>query len=260
MTQPAPPDAGWVARVAKAGVRVELFNTVDSDDYYLEFQASIVTAARTRHCPTRTCIRCWRATGSGDLPSTGHPTRPLSLGAARSLSPAGPARFELDGGQPSDRTRQLAEEAVIEDLQLTPRELLAVLADHWQPLARRQVPSGWQYSLLDIARQLLREPVAGACIVLWSTLQQAAVMPAAGLRRPDAPAGYMVHRLRRRRTRLDPGRRSRARSPRPAGSASGPPCARQRRSARARPRTLDPRARRRRTRLREHRPDDGLAR
>ena len=63
-------------------------------------------------------------------------------------------------------------------------ELLAVLADHWQQLARRQVPSGWQYSLLDIARQLLLEPVAGACIVLWSTLQPAAVTPAAG---PAAP-------------------------------------------------------------------------
>jgi hypothetical protein len=179
MTHPAPLDREWVARVAKAGVRVELFNTVDNNDDYPELQTSILTAARDATLSDEDLYpllaRYWIGRPPFDWP-------PDAAAVARRCAvalAAGTGALELDAGRPSDRTRQLAEQAVIEDLQLTPSDLLAVLADHWQPLARRQVPSGWQYSLLDIARRLLLAPVAGACIVLWSTLQPA-VEPAAG--------------------------------------------------------------------------------
>jgi hypothetical protein len=180
MTHPAPLNPAWVARVATAGVRVGLFNTLDNDDDYLALQTSILTAARDATLSDEDLYpllaRYWIGRPPFDWP-------PDAAAVARrcAVALAGrPVELELDAGRPSDRTRQLAQQAVIEDLQLTPPELLAVLADHWQQLARWQVPRAWEYSLLDIARQLLLEPVAGACIVLWSTLQPAAVTPAAG--------------------------------------------------------------------------------
>jgi hypothetical protein len=180
MTHPVAPDPAWVARVAKAGVRVELFDTVDDDDDYRELQTSIMTAARDATLSDTDLYlllaRYWIGRPPFDWP-------PDAAAVARrcAVALAGlPVELELDGGRPTDRTRQLAEQAVIEDLQLSPTGLLAVLADHWQQLARRRVPSRWEYSLLDIARELLLEPVAGACIVLWSTLRPAEAKPAAG--------------------------------------------------------------------------------
>lgn len=184
MTHPPPPDPAWVARVANAAVRIELFDTVDDPDDYLELQTSIMTAARDATLSDEDLYPLLARYWIGRPPFEWPPGAAAVARRCAVALAARPVEFELDGGRPSDRTRLLAEEAVIEDLQLTPAKLLAVLADHWQQLARRQVPSGWQYSLLDIARRLLLEPVAGACIVLWWTLQPAAVQPAAGPAEP----------------------------------------------------------------------------
>ena len=183
MTHPPPPDAAWVARVAHAGVRVELFDTVDHPVDYLELQTSIMTAARDATLSDEDLYPLLARYWSGRPPFHWPPDAAAVARRCAVALAARPVELELEAGRPSDLTRQLAEEAVIEDLQLTSAELLAVLADHWQQLARRQVPSGWQYSLLDTARRLLLEPVAGACIVLWWTLEPA-VTPAAG---PAAP-------------------------------------------------------------------------
>lgn len=40
------PEPAWVVCVAKAGVRVELFDTLDVDDDYLELEAAVVLTAR----------------------------------------------------------------------------------------------------------------------------------------------------------------------------------------------------------------------
>jgi hypothetical protein len=184
MTHPAGPDPAWVARVARSGVRVELFDTVDNDDSYHELQTSIMTAARDATLSDEDLYPLLARYWIGRPPFDWPPDAPAVARRCAVALAGRPVVLEMDGGRPSDRTRQLAEQAVIEDLQLTPAELLAVLADHWQQLARRNVASGWQYSLLDIARQLLLEPVAGACVVLWWTLRPGAVTPAAG---PAAP-------------------------------------------------------------------------
>ena len=77
---------------------------------------------------------------------------------------------------PTDASLFAASDAIIADLALTERDLLAALADHWEQLADLEMPIDGGCSLLAFARHVLLAPVVGACALIWSRLD----VPAAG--------------------------------------------------------------------------------
>jgi hypothetical protein len=72
---------------------------------------------------------------------------------------------------PRDESLRAAREAVITDLALTQRDLLAALTEHWEQLADLEMPTGGGCSLLAFAQHVLLEPVVGACALIWSMLE-----------------------------------------------------------------------------------------
>jgi len=71
-----------------------------------------------------------------------------------------------------------AHDAIITDLGLTRRALLAALAEHWEQLADVEMPAGPDRSLLGFALHVLLEPLVGACALMSLTLEA-----------PGTPAG-----------------------------------------------------------------------
>ncbi|MGI8803326.1 MAG: hypothetical protein ACR2KV_14365 [Solirubrobacteraceae bacterium] len=86
------------------------------------------------------------------------------------LAARGPCEFITVLRIPTGASVDVAREAVIDDLQLTPGGLLAVLADHWEQLAPLEMPLDDEPSLLGFARHVLLEPVAGGCAYMWAML------------------------------------------------------------------------------------------
>jgi hypothetical protein len=79
---------------------------------------------------------------------------------------------------PTDASLQAARNAIADELRLTPADLLAALADHWEQLADLEMPIGDACTLLAFAQHVLLEPVVGACAFLWSTLESPPSGPA----------------------------------------------------------------------------------
>lgn len=85
---------------------------------------------------------------------------------------------------PTERSVQTARDAVVADLQPTPRDLLAVLADNWRDVEHLEGPLDQQCTLLEFAAHVLIEPVAAACALMWPGLHHTRVASEAR-RRPE---------------------------------------------------------------------------
>jgi hypothetical protein len=115
-----PPDLAGVARVAEAGVRVELCDTLDVDDDYLELEASVLRATRDGTLCDEDLYPLLARFWIG-RPPLGWP--PDAAAVARRCAVAlagGSVEPVLRNGVPSDRTRRRAQDAVIEDLRISP--------------------------------------------------------------------------------------------------------------------------------------------
>lgn len=172
MTQLAAPDPAWAARVAGAGVRLELFDTLDDDYDYVDLEGPLLAAAREGSLSDEDLYPLLARFSIGRAPDIDWPTDAAGVARRCAVALAGRgARIELRAGQPNDRTRRIARDAVVNELRLNPSDLLGVLADHWQKLGPVSAPNRHGCSLLAFGQQLLLEPVVGACMLIWSTLQ-----------------------------------------------------------------------------------------
>jgi len=165
------PDPAWAARVAGVGVRLELFDTLDDDYDYVDLEGPLLAAAREGSLSDEDLYPLLARFWLGRAPDLDWPTDAAGVARRCAVALAGrAAEIELRAGQPNDRTRRIARDAVITELGLTPGDLLGVLADHWRELGRVSVPNLHGCSLLAFGQHVLLEPVVGACVLIWSTL------------------------------------------------------------------------------------------
>jgi hypothetical protein len=175
---PAERDARWAARVAGAGVRIDLWGTDLKDHEFVLLGATILRAARRGTLSDADLypllVRLW----NGRLPTAWPAGAPM---VARRCATALAARAacELEGATcaPTDRSLKAAREAVVAELRLTPNALLSALVDHWDDVAGLEMPSGGGCSLLAFARHVLLEPLIGAVALIWSTLDSSPGRP-----------------------------------------------------------------------------------
>jgi hypothetical protein len=172
MTWPPTDDSGWADRVTAAGVRIDLWDT-DLDDYQFAILAiTILHAVRESTLSDEDVypllVRFW----TGTRPAIDWPPNAPQVARRCATVLAARGTCELDSfiSAPSDESLNAAREAIIADLGLTCGGLLSILADHWEQLAPLKMPLEGEYTLLAFARDVLLEPVVGACVHIWSTL------------------------------------------------------------------------------------------
>jgi hypothetical protein len=165
-------DAAWSARVVDAGVRLDLFESAE-DDYAFALLGLTITravseAALSDDDAYPLLVRYW----NGTWPEVGWPRDAPAVArrCAMTLAERGGCAMERALYAPADASLQAARDAIIAELGLTQRELLAALAEHWERLDALEMPSGRGCSLLAFARHVLLEPLVGACALIWSTL------------------------------------------------------------------------------------------
>lgn len=181
MTQASIYDAGWMARVGDAGVRVELWDA-DLDDHGFELLSdTILDAVREATLSDDDLypllVRLW----NGRLPLVDWPPHAPAIArrCATELATRAACEPETWTHAPTDRSLKAARDVIVADLRLTPSELLSAVADHWEHLAGLQMPTSGGCSLLAFARHVLLEPVVGACALVWSTLDSMGSNPEA---------------------------------------------------------------------------------
>jgi len=172
MSWPPTDDPGWADRVTAAGVRIDLWDT-DLDDYQFAMLAiTILHAVRDATLSDGDVypllVRFWTGTRPAiDWP----PNAPqVARRCATALAAHATCKLESFTYAPSDASLIAAREAIIADLGLTPGGLLSILADHWEQLAPLEMPLEGECTLLSFARDVLLEPVVGACVHIWSML------------------------------------------------------------------------------------------
>lgn len=166
-------NAGWAARVASAGVRLDLLKRdLGSRDADV-LAESILRAARDGALCDRDLYPLLVQAWIGRPPPIDWPPKAFEVArrCATALAAQQPCDFGFSSRAPSERALQQAREAIVRELDLVPQQLLAVLSDRWPELARSGMPRDGKQSLLAFAQHVLLEPVAGACALIWSTLQ-----------------------------------------------------------------------------------------
>jgi hypothetical protein len=165
-------DAVWSARVVDAGVRLDLFESAD-DDYAFALLGLTITravseAALSDDDAYPLLVRYW----NGTWPEVGWPQGAPAVArlCAMTLAERGGCAMERALYAPTDASLQAARDAIIAELGLTQRDLLAALAEHWKQIDALEMPTGRGCSLLAFARHVLLEPLVGACALIWSTL------------------------------------------------------------------------------------------
>lgn len=184
-------DAGWVARIATAGVPVELFDAIDDRDDFLKLQrASLRAVSEARLSdddayPLLTFL-WWRG-----WPPILWPADACAVARRCAAELSGQMPFELHPvtNRPTPESIQAARDAIVADLRLTPRDLLAALADHWQELSGIAMPDDDSpRTLLAFAEHVLLEPLIGACVLIWLAadlpVPEALTIPAAWSTKP----------------------------------------------------------------------------
>lgn len=172
MSWPPTDDSGWADRVTTAGVRIDLWDT-DLNDYQFAMLAiTILHAVRDSTLSDEDIypllVRFW----TGTRPAIDWPpdASQVARRCATVLAAHATCKLESFTYAPSDESLNAAREAIIADLGLTPGGLLSILADHWEQLAPLEMPLEGECTLLAFARDVLLEPVVGACVHIWSTL------------------------------------------------------------------------------------------
>lgn len=183
-------DAGWVARVAAAGVPVELFAAIDDRDDFLELQrASLgaVSEARLSDDDAYSLVTFlwWRGWPPILWPAD---ASAVARRCAAELSGQMPCELHPVTNRPTPESIQAARDAIVADLRLMPGDLLAAVADHWHELSGIAMPDDDSpRTLLAFAEHVLLEPLIGACFLIWL---------AADLPVPEAltiPAAWSTH-------------------------------------------------------------------
>jgi hypothetical protein len=165
-------DAAWSARVTAAGVRIDLWETDLDDRGFVLLGETILHAARDAALSDEDLypllVRLW----NGCPPPVAWPPAAPKIARRCAAALAAQGICELDGATcaPTDLSLKAARKAVVAELNITPSELLSVLADHWAEVADLEMPTGGGCSLLAFAQHVLLEPLVGAAALLWSAL------------------------------------------------------------------------------------------
>lgn len=179
MTWPATQNPGWADRVTQAGVRIDLWDT-DLDDYqFATLAITILCALREASLTDEDLypllVRLWL----GEPPAIDWPPQAPTIARRCATALASRSTCQLDSFTfgPTDAALNAAREAIIAELRLTRSGLLAVLIEHWEQLAHLEMPFECESTLLIFARNVLLEPVVGACAYIWSTLDSRSSSP-----------------------------------------------------------------------------------
>jgi len=169
-------DADWVARVVEARVRLDLFDFADDDYAFALLGVTIVRAvsdsALSDDDAYPLLVRFW----DGQWPRVDWPAHAPAVArrCAGTLAQGGGCEMDAIVYAPTDESLRTARDAVIAELGLTQRDLLAALAEHWDEVADMEMPIDSGCSLLAFARHVLLGPLVGACALIWSTLDSTA--------------------------------------------------------------------------------------
>ena len=164
-------DSDWAARVAAAGVPVELLaRELDSADAEA-LADSVLRAARDEKLSDRDLypllVRIW--TGRHPIVDWPPHAHQIARRCAIELAVQQPCELAMSSWGPNDRSLQQARELIVSDLALVPADLLAELAMCWSQAASLDMPRDGAQTLLAFAQHVLLEPLVGACALMWST-------------------------------------------------------------------------------------------
>ena len=189
MTPPAAGDPGWETRVRGADVPIELFDAELDDHGFAFLERSIMRALRDQTLSDEDLypllVRIW----TGCVATFDWPRQASHVARRCATTLAAERACELGAfSAPTDRAVQMACDAVVTELGLTSRDLLAVLADNWQELSDHEMPDQRECTLLAFAQHVLLEPVTAACVLTWSVLNSVTEVP--DTRQPIACDGW----------------------------------------------------------------------
>jgi hypothetical protein len=150
---------------------VELFDAEISDYGFAFLEGSIMAALRDATLSDRDVYPLLVRISTGRSAAIAWPPQAPEIArrCATTLASAGPCVWGALTA-PTERSVQTAGDAIVAELGLTPRDLLGVLADHWQELSPYGMPRERASTLLAFARHVLVEPAAAACVLMWSAL------------------------------------------------------------------------------------------
>lgn len=170
-------DAGWAARVLEAGVRLDLFDAADDDYAFALLGITILQAvsdsALSDEDTYPLLVRFW----DGQWPRVDWPRQAPAVArrCATALAQSGTCELDTLLNTPTDQSLRVTCDAVIAELGVTQTDLLTVLAEFWHEVADLEMPIDGGCSLLAFARRVLLDPLVGACALIWSTLDSAAM-------------------------------------------------------------------------------------
>jgi hypothetical protein len=181
MRSAAADESGWRARLAAAGVRVDLVDG-DVDDRELALlELSVLRAARESTLSDDDLYPVLARVWTGHRPIADWPPDAPALArrCAARLTMHGRCGFDASVCVPTSKAVDAARHAIVGDLRPTPGDLLQALTDDWFRLKNLDRPIYVECTLLAFARHVLLEPVAGACALIWCSLAAPSSSPTA---------------------------------------------------------------------------------
>jgi hypothetical protein len=172
MRPPPGDDSGRRARLAQAGVPTDLADGEICGSEFDLWEVAVLRAAWESTLSDEDLYPLLVQYWTGQRPTANWPPDAPALArrCATRLAIRSPCGFDTSMHAPTREALDAARDAIIDDLHLTPSGLLRAAAVHWPQLKGLEMPIDVERTLLAFARHALLEPVAGACALIWCTL------------------------------------------------------------------------------------------